>query len=109
MGEFQTILPLLPIFGAICSISHFSGILAEPRIVWANVYLFFKKAVENRLCLPIIEYRDTMPTPEALARLNINRQLSACGWSIQDMSGLNRYASLGVVVRVRGEVMMAVT
>jgi type I restriction enzyme R subunit len=40
-----------------------------------------------------------MPTPEELARLNIDKQLAACGWVVQDMSGLNRYASLGVAVR----------
>ena len=40
-----------------------------------------------------------MPTPEELARINIDKQLSACGWTIQDMSGLNRYAGLGVAVR----------
>ncbi|HET6594215.1 MAG TPA: DEAD/DEAH box helicase family protein, partial [Anaerolineales bacterium] len=40
-----------------------------------------------------------MPTPEELARQNIDKQLIACGWTIQDMSGLNRYASLGVAVR----------
>jgi len=37
-----------------------------------------------------------MPTPEELARINIDKQLTACGWTIQDMSGLNRYASLGI-------------
>ncbi len=40
-----------------------------------------------------------MPTPEELARIHIDKQLTACGWVIQDMSGLNRYASLGVAVR----------
>jgi type I restriction enzyme, R subunit len=40
-----------------------------------------------------------MPTPEELARQNIDKQLTACGWTIQDISGLNRYASLGVAVR----------
>ena len=40
-----------------------------------------------------------MPNPEELARQNIDKQLSACGWAIQDMTGLNRYASLGVAVR----------
>jgi len=40
-----------------------------------------------------------MPTPEELARINIDKQLTACGWVIQDMSGLNRYAGLGVAVR----------
>jgi type I restriction enzyme R subunit len=40
-----------------------------------------------------------MPTPEELARQNIDKQLTACGWTIQDLSGLNRYASLGIAVR----------
>ena len=40
-----------------------------------------------------------MPTPEELARINIDKQLTACGWTIQDMAELNRYASLGVAVR----------
>src|SRR5687767_7511434 len=40
-----------------------------------------------------------MPTPEELARQNIDKQLIASGWTIQDMSGLNRYASIGVAVR----------
>ncbi len=40
-----------------------------------------------------------MPNPEELARQNIDRQLTACGWTVQDMSGLNLYASLGVAVR----------
>ena len=40
-----------------------------------------------------------MPTPEELARINIDKQLVACGWVIQDMSELNRYAGLGVAVR----------
>jgi type I restriction enzyme R subunit len=37
-----------------------------------------------------------MPTPEEFARINIEKQLSACGWVIQDISGLNRYAGFGV-------------
>ena len=40
-----------------------------------------------------------MPTPEELARINIDKQLTACGWTIQDMSGLNRYSSMGLAVR----------
>jgi type I restriction enzyme R subunit len=40
-----------------------------------------------------------MPTPEELARIKIDEKLTACGWIIQNMSGLNRYASLGVAVR----------
>src|SRR5512139_2102253 len=40
-----------------------------------------------------------MPTPEEPALVNIDKQLTACGWVIQDMAGLNRYASLGVAVR----------
>jgi hypothetical protein len=31
-----------------------------------------------------------MPTPEELARVNIDKQLIACGWVIQDMAGLKR-------------------
>lgn len=40
-----------------------------------------------------------MPTPEELARINIDKQLTACGWVIQDLSELKYYASLGVVAR----------
>ena len=40
-----------------------------------------------------------MPNPEELARQNIVKQLAACGWIIQDTSGLNRYASLGVAAQ----------
>jgi type I restriction enzyme, R subunit len=40
-----------------------------------------------------------MPTPEELARVNIDKLLTYYGWVIQDMSGLNRYAALGVAVR----------
>jgi type I restriction enzyme, R subunit len=40
-----------------------------------------------------------MPTPEELARVNIGKLLTNYGWVIQDMSGLNRYAALGVAVR----------
>src|ERR1043165_4804605 len=40
-----------------------------------------------------------MPTPEELARVNIDKLLTNCGWTIQKMSGLNRYASMGVAVR----------
>jgi type I restriction enzyme R subunit len=37
--------------------------------------------------------------PEQLARDNIDRQLLACGWVIQDKSKINLHASLGVAVR----------
>ncbi len=40
-----------------------------------------------------------MPTPEALARLNIDRQLTAAGWLVQDAKDMNIHASRGVVVR----------
>jgi type I site-specific restriction endonuclease len=58
-----------------------------------------------RVCLQrhsrhqVADYRDNMPTPEELARQTIDKQLTACGWVVQDMSGLNRYASLGIAVR----------
>jgi len=40
-----------------------------------------------------------MPTPEELARINIDKQLEACGWNVQDRAGMNLYAACGVVVR----------
>ncbi len=40
-----------------------------------------------------------MPTPEALARQNIDAQLAACGWVVQDRSAMNLYAAQGVAVR----------
>ncbi|MCJ7433301.1 MAG: hypothetical protein MUO77_07430 [Anaerolineales bacterium] len=39
-----------------------------------------------------------MPTPEELARVNIDKQLTACGWTVQSRSVINRYASRGVAV-----------
>jgi len=39
------------------------------------------------------------PTPEALARENIDAQLSACGWCVQDRARMNLYAGRGVAVR----------
>lgn len=40
-----------------------------------------------------------MPTPEEFARQNIDRQLEAAGWLIQDMQARNLYAAPGVAVR----------
>ncbi len=40
-----------------------------------------------------------MPTPEQLARHNIDRMLELAGWSVQDMSGLDFTTSRGVAVR----------
>jgi len=40
-----------------------------------------------------------MPTPEELARRNIDSQLIASGWIIQDRTGLNLHAGRGVAVR----------
>jgi len=40
-----------------------------------------------------------MPTPEELARQNIDRQLIAAGWVIQDRAQMNLYAGRGVAVR----------
>ena len=39
------------------------------------------------------------PTPEFLARQNIDSQLIACGWMMQDRAGMNLYAGRGVAVR----------
>jgi type I restriction enzyme R subunit len=38
-------------------------------------------------------------TPEARARREIDKQLEACGWVVQDMKDLNLYAAPGVAVR----------
>jgi type I restriction enzyme R subunit len=40
-----------------------------------------------------------MPTPEELARINIDRQLTSAGWVIQDRAQMNLYAGRGVAVR----------
>ena len=40
-----------------------------------------------------------MPTPEELARINIDKQLTACGWIVQSRSEMNLYAGRGVAVR----------
>ena len=41
----------------------------------------------------------TLPTPEEKARQNIDDQLVASGWILQDMSNMNIMAGLGVAVR----------
>jgi hypothetical protein len=40
-----------------------------------------------------------MPTSEALARENIDRQLTACGWIVQSRAEMNLYAGRGIAVR----------
>jgi len=40
-----------------------------------------------------------MPTPEFLARQQIDQLLADSGWTIQDRAGMNLYASRGVAVR----------
>lgn len=40
-----------------------------------------------------------MPTPEELACLNIDRQLTACGWTVQSRNEMNLYAERGIAVR----------
>lgn len=40
-----------------------------------------------------------MPTPEELARINIDKQLAACGWIVQSRAEMNLYAGRGVAVR----------
>ena len=40
-----------------------------------------------------------MPDPEALARIDIDRQLEAAGWIVQDRHQLNIHAGPGVAVR----------
>ncbi len=40
-----------------------------------------------------------MPTPEQLARINIDIKLKSCGWEVQDRSAMNLHAGRGVAVR----------
>jgi type I restriction enzyme R subunit len=40
-----------------------------------------------------------MPTPEELARINIDRQLTAYGWTVQSRAEMNLYAGRGIAVR----------
>ena len=38
-------------------------------------------------------------TPEEAARINIDRQLTECGWVLQDVANMNIMASTGVAIR----------
>jgi type I restriction enzyme, R subunit len=40
-----------------------------------------------------------MPTPEELARINIDKQLTASGWIVQSRAEMNLYAGRGIAVR----------
>lgn len=40
-----------------------------------------------------------MPDPQAIARIDIDRQLEAAGWVVQDRAQLNPLAGPGVAVR----------
>ena len=40
-----------------------------------------------------------MSTPEELARINIDKQLTACGWTVQSRAEMNLYAGRGIAVR----------
>src|SRR5437016_11483927 len=40
-----------------------------------------------------------MPTPEELARENIDKLLTACGWKVQDRKSINLDAARGVALR----------
>ena len=39
-----------------------------------------------------------MPTPEEPARINIDKQLTACSWTVQSRAKMNFYAGHGVAV-----------
>ena len=45
---------------------------------------------------------DAYLTPEAKARVEIDRQLVACGWVVQDRKAMNLYALQGAAVRESG-------
>jgi len=38
-------------------------------------------------------------TPEQKARIEIDRQLEACGWQVQDFKAMDIHASSGVTIR----------
>ena len=40
-----------------------------------------------------------MPTPEELARQEIDRQLEAAGWQVQDFKTMHIHAAAGVAIR----------
>ncbi len=40
-----------------------------------------------------------MPTPEFLARQQIDQLLAVSGWTVQDRAGMNLYGARGVAVR----------
>ena len=40
-----------------------------------------------------------MPSPEELARQNIDKVLTACGWEVQDRKSINLAAPQGVAIR----------
>src|SRR5256884_3521155 len=40
-----------------------------------------------------------MPSPEELARENIDKLLTACGWEVQDRKSINLAAAQGVAIR----------
>ena len=47
-----------------------------------------------------------MPTPDKLARQNIDTQLNACGWIIQDRAALNLFAGCSVIeARPKGTIL----
>src|SRR5579871_1761644 len=43
--------------------------------------------------------RESAMTPEAKARIDIDAQLTACGWVLQDYKALNLAAAPGIAVR----------
>lgn len=45
------------------------------------------------------EERSAMPEPEAIARIEIDRQLEAAGWVVQDRDRLNPFAGTGIAIR----------
>src|SRR5213079_497442 len=44
-------------------------------------------------------FRAFMPSPEELARENIDKLLTACGWEVQDRKSINLAAAQGVAIR----------
>ena len=48
---------------------------------------------------PTLSETGIVMTPEELARKDIDRQLTACGWTVQNRNEMNISAGLGVAIR----------
>ena len=74
--------------------ARFAQVVAPaPPLRWLETHTYR----ESRFGDP--EAGNVVETPEAQARRNIDRQLAACGWTVQDRRGTNLTAATGVAIR----------